>query len=210
MILLYSGFCIILLVALAIMLAPMLQFAQAPLRQRCLMAGSISLVFFAGFFGVYITVGAPEVVSMVEEQQRRIDIIKQAITTLSHAVQIHPEDAQSWMGLGDNFTLTGQQDAAVNAYQQAVKASEGNPGAILAYAQAMVAKADGKVTDEVKQSLAMVLLQDPGNTQARYLMAVGLLQEGKTQDAMKAMRALYRSLPDGDPVKLMIDKQIGK
>ncbi len=209
MLVLYGGFCLVLIALLVMILTPVFRSRDFTIRQRYLMAGTLFVFFFAILFGVYYSVGAPEVVPMVAEQQRRIQIIRNSITQLSQAVKEHPDDAASWMGLGDDFMMTGQNKGAVNAYQQAVKLTGGNPKAILAYAQALVAEAEGRVTDEAKKSLDMVLMQDPKNAPARYLMAVSLLQSGKTEQAMKDMREPYYSLPDGDETKALIDKQIG-
>jgi len=206
---LYGGFCIILLAVLGIILTPIFRSGNLTFRQRYAVAGIVFVFFFAGSFGVYYGIGAPELVPLSVERQRVMLTIKNNITQYSQQVKEHPDDWQAWAGLGDNFTLTGQYKAAVNAYKEAVKTSNGRADTILAYARSMITEADGVVNDAAKKSLEMVLLQDAKNAEARYWMAVRLLQDGKNVEAMKTMRELYYSLPEGDATKAMIDQQIG-
>lgn len=207
--LLYGTFCVILLSSLVIILTPIFRSKDFSLKQRYQMAGSVFIFFFAVMFAIYYKVGAPEVMSLSMEREQKITLVRNAIGVLSQRVKDNPEDAGAWIGLGESFMLTGQYKGAVNAYKQAVKLTQGNPKAILAYAQSMITEANGNVTDEAKKSLEMVVMLEPKNPEARYLLAVRNLQEGKTEEAMKSMRELYYSLPDDAPVKELIDRQIG-
>jgi cytochrome c-type biogenesis protein CcmH/NrfG len=81
---------------------------------------------------------------------------------------------------------------------------------ILAYTKAQVMQADGKVTDEAKKGLEIVLMIQPENPDARYFMALRKLQDGQTSEAMGDMKALYKSLPADSPLKATIDRQIGR
>jgi cytochrome c-type biogenesis protein CcmH len=207
---LYGIFCILLLAALAILLAPLLRTHDLPLTQRRRFAVVVGGIFFSGLFGLYYILGAPGIVPLLAQREQKMVELKDEIIKQSDAVKANPHDLAAWAGLGQNFMVTGQFHAAANAFKQTVNLSKGNPLLILAYASAMISDADGTVTDEAKKSLEMVLLQQPENPEARYLLAVRSLQDGHNEEAMKAMKELYRSLPDGAPLKTMIDKQIGK
>lgn len=209
MIWLYGGFCIVLVGVLVIILTPVLASRELSQKQRYQLAGSLFVFFFVAVYAVYYYVGAPEVVELSAARERRMAEITSNITTLLQRVKDNPEDAEAWMGLGENFTLTGQYRGATNAYKEAVKATKGNPKAIVAYAQAMVTEASGQVTDEAAKSLEMALMLEPDNAEARYLMALRKLQLGKNDEAMHDMRQLYYSLPEDAPVKALIDEQIG-
>ncbi len=206
---LYAGFCIIGLVALAIILAPLLRAESLTKKQRGIVAAVVAVGFFVSLFAVYAAVGAPEVVALSAEREVTMAQVRHDINLYSVRVRDNPADAEAWLALGANFLQTGQTAAAVNAYRQAVKLTKGDPKVILVYVQAQVTDANGNVSDEAAKGLEMVLMQDPKNPEARYLTAVRKLQQGKNAEAMKMMRELYHSLPEGAPLKDLIDRQIG-
>lgn len=208
--LLYGSFCAILMLLLAVVLTPLLRARNLTLRRRCIIAGCAFIISCAVMFAVYFQAGAPEVVALSAEREQRLAQLRQSIMQLSQRAKEQPEEVEAWMGLGDAFLQSGQHEAAAQAFREAVKLTGGHPAAIMAYARAMVAEAEGRVTDAAKQSLEMVLLQDSGHPEARYWMAVRSLQEGKAPEAMQALRDLYRSLPDDAPLKAHIDRQIGR
>ena len=199
---LYAVFSILLLTLLSFLLWPVRRH-----REFCLVVGAL---FFAAAFGLYAFIGSPELVPLMEARQERIEDIKASMAKNSAVVKSDPKNLTAWIALGQAFVETGQWDAAANAFKQAVLLSNGNPKLIMAYAKALILRADGQVSLEAEKSLEMVLLQEPEHEEARYWLAMRELQDGHTETAMKMMKALYRSLPDDSPVKALIDSQIGR
>ncbi|NCY25214.1 MAG: hypothetical protein EBX37_10230 [Alphaproteobacteria bacterium] len=148
-------------------------------------------------------------VKLGAERELQLAQVRQEISKHSQIVKSDPNNVASWAALGQNFMMTGQYKGAVNAWKQAVMLTSGNPQMILGLATAQIAEATGKVTDEAKKGLEMVLLQEPRNPDARYWLAVRKLQDGRTEDAMKEIREVYYALPENSPLKAMIDEQIG-
>jgi cytochrome c-type biogenesis protein CcmH len=208
MIMVYFVFCLILLAALAIILIPIFRCRDFSIRQRYLLAGTVSTFFFAGMFGLYYVLGAPEVLRLEAQHDQKMALLKNAIVTYSEQVKKDPNDAVAWFGLGQSFMQTGQYKGASNAFKEAVKLSEGNPQVILAYVGAMMAESNGKISDAAKKGLEMVLLQEPKNPEARYLMAVRMVQEGKKEDALKTLKELFYTLPNDSPLLPLIQKQL--
>lgn len=204
----YFVFCVILLAALAIILVPIIRCPDFSLRQRYLLAGTVAVFFFAGMFGLYYALGAPEVLSLEAKNDQKMAQLRSAIVTYSEQAKKNPGDVQAWFGLGQSFMETGQYKGAANAFKEAVTLSGGNPQIILSYAGAMIAEANGKVTDEAKKSIEMALVLEPKNPQARYLMAVRAMQEGKKDEALKALRELYFTLPADSPLTPQVEKQM--
>lgn len=207
---LYILFTAFILISLAVLLIPIWKAHSIPKRQRLIFTALISLLFFTGGFGLYHIAGTPQIVPLMSERNARLAELRKTIVARSNDVKANPKNLAAWAELGESFMQTNQYNAAANAFKQAVILSQGNPLLILAYAQALISEADGKVTDDAKRSLDMVLLQDPQNPQARYFLAIRKLQDGHTQEAMHDMRELYRSLPADSPLKDTIDRQIGK
>jgi len=207
---LYSVFCMLLLASLAVVLTPLCTVGEMPEILRRKMALAVGTGFFIAAFGLYFLWGSPKIVPLLAQRQERLVELKETIVRRSGEVKANPKNLGAWVDLGQSFMETGQFPAAANAFKQSVLLSGGNPLLIMAYAQSLIFAADGKVTDDAKKSLDMVLLQQPQNPEARYYLAVRELQDGHTQDAMKDMKELYHSLPDGSPLKGMIDREIGK
>jgi cytochrome c-type biogenesis protein CcmH len=206
----YFIFIIILGLALWLLLLPLWKNRDIEFQQRRLATLVISSVFVIGLFGFYYSLGAPEIVPMLRKHNAEMKEIQKTIIEQSEGIKASPKDLGAWVKLGQSFMGARQYKSAANAFKQAVLLSRGNPLILLAYSSAMISEAGGNVTDDAKKSLEMVLLQQPQNPEARYLLTVRMLQDGKNEEAMKNMKELYRSLPDNSPLKDMIDRQIGK
>lgn len=181
-----------------------------PARHHKLFVAGTAFVFLAASFGLYAFLGAPDILPLLEARNQKIAEVKSSMLKHSEQVKANPKDLDAWVGLGQDFIESGQWEAATNAFKQAVLLSKGDPLLIMAYAKSMILAENGQVSDQTKKSLEMVVLQQPQHEEARYWLIVKKLQDGKTEEAMKAMKELYASLPDGSPVKEMIDRQIGK
>ncbi len=206
----YAVFTLLLLAALAMLLAPVFKADTIPEKQRRNFILAVVAIFFIGAFALYAVLGSPGIVPLLAARNTELAALKETIVRRSAEIKANPKNLAAWVELGQCFMETGQFSAAANALKQSVVLSHGNPLFIMAYAQALIFAADGKITDDAQKSLHMVLLQQPENPEARYYLAVRQLQDGHTQEAMKEMKELYRSLPEGSPVKEMIDRERGK
>lgn len=203
----YIIFGIIALFVAVILLLPVRNIEVAGKRGFVLL---FLLIVAGGGMAVYSVVGSPEILSLLAQREEKITRLKDNITKNAALVKATPDNLRAWVEIGDDFMETGQFSAARNAFRRAVLLSGGNPILIMAYARAMIAEADGKITDDAKKSIDMVLLLSPENEEARYFTAVWKLQNGDTKNAMSDMKNLYRSLPDDSPIKSMINRQIGR
>ena len=208
MTLLYATLFFLLVVALAVGFSPLYHRQEEEGKKRALLL--LCLFFTFASFGLYQLFGTPQIVPMLAQRDEKLKELRTSILSSSALVKQDSKNLGAWVELGQDFIETGQFAAASNAFRHAVLLSEGNPRLILAYAKSLIMEADGKVTDDAKKALQMVLLQDKENPDARYFMALRNLQDGKMPEAMAEMKSLYRSLPDDSPLKSMINKQIGR
>ncbi len=203
-------FAVMALVFVSVLIYPICAAKDISKAHKRVFSFVILAVFMVGSLALYSKLGAPEILPLLAQREEKLAVLKDKITVNSEAIKREPKNLKAWVELGDSFMETGQFSAAENAYKRSVLLSRGNPVLIMAYARAMIAGADGKVSDDAKKSLDMLLMLEPENEEARYYSAVWKLQNGKTQAAMQDMKALYKSLPDTSPIKAMIDKQIGR
>lgn len=194
----------------SVLLIPLCKAKGISIKQKRVFSFIITVVFIAGSLALYQHLGAPAILPLLAKREVRLAELKIDIEKNALAIKENPKDIKPWVDMGDDFMETGQYAAAKNAFKQAVLLSAGNPIIIMAYARAIIVGDDGKVSDEAEKSLKMVLTLTPENEEASYFMAVRKLQTGDTQNAMKEMKALYKSLYNDSPVKAMINKQIGR
>lgn len=205
----YFILLLILISALGLLFAPVWKKSLRN-KQATKSLAFIAAIFALGSFGVYEIAGSPGIVPLMAEREARLAELKESILKNSKAVELDKKNLGAWVELGMDFMETGQFDAAANAFKQSVLISRGNPDLIMAYAKAMIFSEGGQVSDAAKKSLQMVILQKPDNAEARYYLIVRKLQDGKNEEAMREMKALYNSLPDDSKLKAMINRQIGR
>lgn len=181
-----------------------------PLRSHRRIYISAIATFSALTLVLYQLFGTPQIISALHQYAQQNREARQVIISESEKLKKDPKDLESWMRLGQAFAQTHHWAEASRAFKQSVLLSAGEPELIMAYARSLIMENSGHVDDHAKRSLEMVLLQKPNHTEARYYMAVRTLQEGKNEQAMQQMKALYKELPENSPVKQMIDQQIGR
>ncbi|MFO0389228.1 MAG: tetratricopeptide repeat protein [Alphaproteobacteria bacterium] len=179
-------------------------------RHKRVFCAAIAMIFLMASLALYHQFGNPDILPLLDDYKNNQEKARATVTSESETIKKDPKNLEAWIRLGQAFAELRQWKPAANAFKQTVLLSEGHPDLIMSYARAMIMDEDGKVSDASKKSLEMVLLQKPEHPEARYYMNVRLLQDGKTEDAMTAMKALYKSLPDDSPVKAMINAQIGR
>jgi cytochrome c-type biogenesis protein CcmH len=198
------------LLVLAVLFAPLWRLAPDEAKGRRMFVGLVGGLVLLGAAGFYALFGSPLVVELADAHAKRMAELRISIAEHSQAIKKNPKDIGAWVLLGQGLAESGQYAAAASAFKQAVVLTEGDPRIILAYAKAQIMAAEGTVTQEAKRSLDMVVLQDKENPDARYFLAIYDLQEGRTEAAMAAMKALYRGLPEDSALKATIDRQIGR
>lgn len=206
----YALLALLLLAAIALLLVPVMKDSALPRAQRQRFAAAVSIFFLLGGPGLYALLGAPKLVPVIAEHNAHMQKLHKDMQAQLDAAEANPRNLDAWVELGRIYMEAGQYKNAAHAFRQAVILSQGHPMVILAYATAMIYDDDGKISDDAKKALDMVLLQQPDNAEARYFLVLRMLQDGQTKQAMKAMKELYRSLPENSPLKGTIDKQIGR
>lgn len=160
--------------------------------------------------GMYAVAGSPRVVPLAAQYQEEVAALRKTADITRALLASHPDNLEAWLTLGQALMDLGEYPRAADAFRRAALLSRGHPRIIMGYAEAQIAAADGKVTDDAMTSVEMALKLDPKLPMARYYHAVRLLQQGKQPEAMKKMKEFYRELPDDDPVKKLMKSQIGR
>lgn len=182
----------------------------AALKRQPKLAVAAAVFVFTLSAGLFLLLSSPEVSLLEAERKADMAAAQPVIDGLEAHLKNHPDDVRAWAKLGEKWMETGRYTASAEAYRHAVLLTEGNPAMILQYNKALIFAARGEVTDDAKRGLQMVLKLDAGNPEARYFLALRQVQDGDLKTAMQEMKSLYHELPEGSPLKEIIDRQIGR
>lgn len=111
----------------------------------------------------------------------------------------NPEDARGWEVLAPVYLRMGRGGDAVIAYRNAIRLDGESASRLTGLGEAHVAVAGGTVTFEAQQAFEQALALEPGNPRARYFVANGYLQDGRTDDAVTIWQAMAAELPGDSP-----------
>lgn len=159
---------------------------------------------------LYLYVGAPRVIAPLSVHNAFVKKATDIKNVYLPIVAEKPNDLEARLFLGQAYFDLGAFTESAAQFKQAVLLSKGEPRIIMAYAEALIMQENGVVSAVSKKSIDIALMIDPKLPLARYYKAVWLLQEGKQEEAMAMMKALYAELPDDSSLKKRINAQIGR
>lgn len=140
---------------------------------------------------------APERTDPPEADPDYVTLVEQ----LRAAVAKNPEDPQGLSLLATSEMRLGNIPAAREAQQRLVEARGEQAGAdeLMRLAALMMEAAGGLITPEAEEVLARSLQQDPRQPQARYLLGMLQLQNGRPDRAFPIWRRLLEEGPENAP-----------
>jgi len=116
--------------------------------------------------------------------------VETMIERLAARLEAKPDDADGWRMLGWSYFSIQQPAKAVEAYARAVALQPQAAQLKSAYGEAMVALANGSVTQDAMAQFNAALGLESANLKARYFLALAMEQSGKKREALDAWRAL--------------------
>jgi cytochrome c-type biogenesis protein CcmH len=154
-------------------------------------ASALALYFWFGAPGMPDNPLAERLSANVENQDVAI-----LIARVEGAVQDNPDDARGWAILAPIYARQGRFFDARGAYQQLLRIEGENPVLLTDLGEVIVVENQGLVTEEAMQQFMAALELEPGFPKARYYRALGLVQEGRVEQARGILTALRN---DGGP-----------
>lgn len=154
-------------------------------------------------WGIYAGLGSPGMPGQPLEARLAQDTGEASMAQLVARAEAHlaenPEDARGWEVLAPVYLRMGRGGDAVVAYRNAIRLDGENAARQTGLGEALVATAGGTVTFEAQQAFEQALALEPGNARARYFVASGYLQDGRTDDAVSIWQAMAAELPGDSP-----------
>jgi cytochrome c-type biogenesis protein CcmH len=128
------------------------------------------------------------------------DMSLQSVTEqLKAKLETNPDDLSGWILLGRSYNAMGEDAKALQTFEDVLKRWPDSAEARVAYAEHLMAKSDGRVTDEAKALLDDAVERDPSHVRARYNLALYAYQSGDYQSAHDQWKQLADGAPSGAP-----------
>jgi len=176
--------------------------------QRWLVRGGIILLALALLVGAYRRFLAPS-----PETERRIALVQraeqyvergdlnQAIASYEEAAAVDPNDPEAQLWLGVLYSQVGQQEAAMEAFRAARRASSSMLNYFLLRSRVYLRMG---MLDEAASDVLAALALDPQSSQALFLLGDVLEQQGNYGEAMAVFYKV--SLEAQDPALQVLAK----
>ncbi|MCG6113621.1 MAG: c-type cytochrome biogenesis protein CcmI [Mesorhizobium sp.] len=150
-------------------------------------------------WGIYAGIGSPGMPGQPLEARLAQDSGEASMAQLVALAEAHlsenPEDVRGWEVLGPVYIQMGRGGDAVVAYRNAIRLDGETAMRQIGLGEALVATAGGTVTFEAQQAFEQALVLEPDNVRARFFLASGYMQDGRSQDAVSIWQSLAAELP---------------
>jgi Flp pilus assembly protein TadD len=98
------------------------------------------------------------------------------------AVDINPRNAEAWHHLGVALDGRGERTEAANAYRRSLQIAPERIEVVQALGQVLLVES---ALDEAQSLLSRVSGRDPGNSRARFALALIAMQQGRCEAALE-------------------------
>ncbi len=149
---------------------------------------------------LYVSFGAPGLPDRPLADRLAADVQEQdaaiLIARVEQAVADDPNDVRGWSILAPIYARQGRFFEARRAYEQLSRLLGDEPALLTDWGEVIVIENQGLVTEEAMGHFLAALDADPSFAKARYYRALGLIQDGQTEEARAILIALRN---DGGP-----------
>lgn len=153
--------------------------------------------------GFYLYSGAPGLPDDPLSERRAEGVASQSIDDLVARVEQRlrddPGDGRGWAVIAPVYLRLGRAGDAVAAYQNAIRLNGDSAPLETGLGAALAMLADGVVTRDARLAFERAANLDPNAVQPRFYLAIALGQEGRTEEARAAWKALIGGAKGDEP-----------
>lgn len=154
-------------------------------------------------WGVYAAIGSPDLPSqpLAARLQKppAESTPEELVARAEMALAKNPEDAKGWSVLAPIYLRMNRYADAVTAYRNAIRLAGEDADKLSGLGEALVLAAGGIVTKDAEESFKAALTLTPNYPKARFFLAMGMAQEGRTAEAASGWGAIAADEPAGSP-----------
>jgi cytochrome c-type biogenesis protein CcmH len=173
------------------------------LQQRRLVAilGLIAVLILP--LGSYLLLGSPNIPDQPAFARTTAPQNGQSIDSLVSQVEAHlaknPNDGAGWEVIAPVYLRLGRFDDAAAAWRKSIALNGESATRDSGLGEALVAAANGVVTDDAKQAFNKAVASDPNEPKARYFLGLADEQDGNREAAAARWRAMLQDAPRDAP-----------
>lgn len=154
-------------------------------------------------WGIYAAIGSPNLPA--QPLQARLEknpadsSMQELVARAEGHLAANPEDGRGWEVLAPIYFRMGRYNDAVVAYRNAMRLQGVTAAREIGLGEAIAANAGGMITTEAQAAFERALEIEPDNAKARFLLATGFAQEGRTKEAEGMLRTMLDGLAANSP-----------
>jgi cytochrome c-type biogenesis protein CcmH len=194
--------------------APVPPAPAQPLWRRRSAALATLLVLLLLPVGLYAFLGSPGIPGQPAFARAAKPAGDQSIAALIGQVEQHlaqkPNDGAGWQVIAPVYLQLGRFDDAVMAFRKSLALNGETASRDSDLGEALVAAANGVVTDEAKQNFERAAARDPHDPKAQYFLGLADEQDGKKEAAATKWRALLDEAPAGAPWAVFVRRALAR
>ena len=198
-------------VALAALLLPLIQHGRKSGRSRGVFALALAIAFVLPLSAgaLYMLVGTPKALNGVSTDAERSITLPQALEELHTHLAQQPGDVQGWMLLAQTSSMQRDPAAARDAYDHVLKLDANNAEAMVGWAESdSMTRNDhmieGRALDLLKRAVAL----HPDTQRGLWLLGISHFQHDQYKEAAATWRVLQPQLEPGSKVAVAVAEQI--
>jgi cytochrome c-type biogenesis protein CcmH len=153
--------------------------------------------------GFYLVLGSPDVPGQPAFARVKAAPGNPSIDALVGQVEAHlaksPNDGAGWEVIAPVYLRLGRFDDAVTARRKSLALNGETATRDADLGEALVAAANGVVTDDAKHVFETAVARDPHEAKARYFLGLADEQDGNRAGAAARWRAMIEEAPAGAP-----------
>jgi cytochrome c-type biogenesis protein CcmH len=176
-------------------------------------AGAAVVIVPLVALGLYLKLGSPNIPGQAAFA-RSSEPEDRSIASLVGQVENHlarsPNDGAGWEVIAPVYLRLGRFDDAVVAHKKAIALNGDSPTRESDLGEALVAAANGVVTDEAKLAFQRAATSDQHNAKARYFLGLADEQDGDRNAAAQKWRALLGDAPADAPWRDLVSAALGR
>jgi cytochrome c-type biogenesis protein CcmH len=153
--------------------------------------------------GFYLVLGSPDVPDQPAFARTTAPQNGQSIEGLVSQVEAHlaknPNDGAGWEVIAPVYSRLGRFDDAAAAWRKSIALNGESAARDAGLGEALVAAANGVVTDDAKQAFTKAVARDPNEAKARYFLGLADEQDGNREAAAARWRGMLEDAPPDAP-----------
>jgi cytochrome c-type biogenesis protein CcmH len=207
----YLAAAVMLAVALALLLVPLLKSGRQSGRSRgvFVLMLFIALAIPVGSALLYLKIGTPSTLDGVPAQAQTATDINTALDELRAHLTSNPKDAQGWSLLGQANMEMQKPEQARDAFDHVLKLTPNDTTAMVGWAEADAAASENHlIQGRARDLLLQAVKLEPNNQRALWLLGISDFQQGQYADAAATWRVLQPQLQPGSSVAQAVAQQI--